>query len=757
MHPSKTVLYGQASRAAPSKWLQARTRRSHTRKKSAPLGSTKERTTPYASSRSHLAPIQIRTPMNSSNSRLVLVLLLGGLLGGGLARFFAAPNGGSASSERALSPGASESSAVMKPVGGDLPAAGDVHPSSSSHPVNKTSTASEALPRESGEQRVAAAVPTPRKQNPAPRGSISGFVREEQGTPISGAVVQINGGLFDWVAVKASSIGQPAEPLPSLAQEIEKVKERYLRTTANTVRTTTDGNGHFQFDDVADMKWRIEAFSEGYTIKPSSYGQYALIGTNFDLVALPVIEIPVEVLDESGELVAEALIYCKRDLPPTHVATFQWDQQESSLRIAPGEYEITAYAPGTLSIQEAKRMSESQTVVVVAGTPAPGLRFQLHRALGISGRVELAPGESQSELAYVTLMPLAAGQEPNLRLLADSEKRAFARPGSRYHFLDLEAGRYVLGLKRSYSAEVSSHAIIELETESITHDFELGTVDFSKYVKVTVTGSDGNGINSGLYFALFFTKSGTRAFSAVETVKRGNGQYLLGFNELASEEYSRGTNSETTFQLHIQHKDLGTQEVDLPPGQTELDVLFEQPGLLVVTVDAFSQSEFDGRLRVVASRKDAPEESSTEFGSEWVDASGTQALSPLIPGTYELTLRVLPRNAPAHGWYSAPTIDTAQVRVESGENQARLRVPDKHPLQVHWKDAKPGAMASLRSTAANSKGIRSARAYFSDDGLAHFEFLEPGEYRLSVSSSGTGKAKPVQVSIPSDSIELESL
>ncbi len=582
-------------------------------------------------------------------------------------------------------------------------------------------------------------------------GRIWGRVVNADGAGLEGVVLRLSHRPNSSSATPAASVGEPAPELDSLEDAVREAAERFQEARARRREVRTDAGGAYHFEGLGEGPWAVAAYLEGHQVQADTSSWSVVVGSEIDFTATRVVEVPVKVFEPTGALANEARFSCKAVGRDDRAVSYGWTAAESFLRLTPGDYELTAYSGDGRSVQDATRRSEPQEISVAADGSAAALRFDLTARLAIRGVVKAAKDGVNVDYFDVRLMPLSAQQEVDLELLANASQRDGARPGTEFAFTDLEPGRYVVGVRRSWNSPVAASEVVELGTESVRLSIELPPVDRSRHLTVLVHSPEGKVVDD-VNFSVGVKTGRRNGSSGVQGLRDEDGAYLLSFEREDLRGYFDEPESSSEYTLHVTHEGFGDREVALVRGQTDLSVVFSVPASLEVTVLGYEGSGYEGRLAVVANKKGTGTRTPMYFGQRrnGMSAEGVQTITGLEPGLYEVTLSARPKGSTRS--FDTNELERVEFEVGAGENSLQMSIPVLYSVRVHWADGKEGATFSMRlRDSTNQFGFGGVQAQLDDQGFATFEDLRAGDYLLS---TWGGSVKQMRVTVPSKEVEF---
>jgi len=681
--------------------------------------------------------------MGSSNSRFLLGLLIGLVVGGGLVSLVSGPGPGPDVAAGGLTPDEGHPQAAAQ-TGAALP---EQAPGSSRELAPPPAARAKVELTDAEVDDLVRTVDDVAAARGSGSGALWGRVTDEDGAAMVGVVVRIKARSRRG-STSTSRVGADAPELESLEEAVREAVEDFKQQRASLYEAVTDDGGLFRLEGLEDRSWNLWAYKAGYIITADANAFGIPTDSEVDFTARPVVEIPVTVHGPGGASVASALLGCRKTGSNESLQRYAWSKDSAYLRLSPGRYEVTAYSDEEGTTGGAAMASEPLEVEVVRGaTPAP-LRLQLESRLGIRGRITQTKGDLKVDYFSMRLQALAPQQELDLKAMTESGQQDWTRPGDEYAFPDLEPGRYAVGAARSWDGPIVVHEVLELTDRPLRVDLVAPPFDRSDMLRALVTGPDGQLLDQ-VSFSFTIRTGSTSHGSGLAEMRDDGGSYLITLGAEEAEQFFGEGADGATYELTAHHGEYGRQDLELTPGQTEVAMSFNVPGSLVVTVAGYQGSGLEGRLEVnMPSRKGSGITHFFGGNEQGLSPEGVQEFKAMEPGTYVVKLSLRPEGSGPRT-YSNSTIATVEVEVLPGPNAVQIGVPALYTFRAHWADGKEGATLFLRLYDRES-GIGSANAKLGGDGWATFQDVPAGDYLLT---SG-GRRNQMRVSVPSEDVEF---
>lgn len=676
--------------------------------------------------------------MNAGIARFVLGLFVGVVCGGALG-FLAA--GDPRPNDRAgLSPEDSRSVRAADTSHDDDLVAPVVNASTrEAAPTDGALRVDESLVRE-----VAATHRAPAIAASTGDGALTGRAVDTDGAPVAGVLI-----VFDRIVFRGSTYDERGAAGPArddLEEALRDAAESFARKQASRVRAVTGADGTFRVEGLPAANWTANAYLAGHDVDVAGAQRGRVeTGDEVEVVVRPLIDVPIDVRMPDGSQPAEADIAALGE----DSAQVRWTPDAAFLRVVPGKYRITAGAGGD-RITAAPWSSEEVVAEFVLGTAPETIVLQLSGTLGIRGDVEDAGDGLSRSIVTVLVKPVGADATPDTVRFVQTDNRQMVHAGRGYQFLDLDPGRYAVGVSRKLNNEAEGVQIVDVVDRIVELDLALDPVDLSRSLRVHVYGPDGSPLDRAT--PTIESDGLERAFHfQIDSQRFDDGSYAVEMSEEMEKAYFEEP-GDAEFRLIVRHRDYGRIEAALVPGQVEATVRFREPGSIVVDVAGAAASGNLERLSVRLRPASAGDGSMSRLSETRaaVSSEGRATFEHLQPGTYIVELSV---GEP--GRFSANTLDEQEVTVESGVVTVDLALPPLHTLEVAWPDGKPGSRMRLSATDDLGDPWNTRSTTLGDDGVARFEEVPPGTYRLTATVAG--ETREMSIDVPATGVRFEPM
>lgn len=452
------------------------------------------------------------------------------------------------------------------------------------------------------------------------------------------------------------------------------------------------------------------------------------------------------------------MLVCKPRADERPASNWKWTPAEPELRLVEGSYEVYALANlienGGFGELTGELRSEPQQLVLAPGSPIPRLELELAGRTGVRGRVTFAKDGITGGRAGILLLGLARDEPLDPERLATSRKVLWLRGDDEYAFLDLDPGRYALGVVRTDGAPTCAAREIEIAGGIVRCDFEVPPLDLSQFLTVRLRGTAGDAIE-GRSFQFMHRQDGSSRGSGVLPMRGEDGCYVLAIPSESLAAYFGGTEGHA-FELSVETKAYGSRTFVLAPGQTELDASFAPPATLDAVVAGIASPEDARRLRLTLTRMPVGESRLSSRSDEVeVRADGTAHFDEHEAGNYELGLEILPPGEA--DWSRRVTLLFQPVELAAGSNAARVTIPVLYSLAVRWTGSQRAERLSLFPTGVelNDWILRRETRWANPDenGFARFEDVPAGTYVLSGRTGASGAIEK-RIEVPCGEVSI---
>ncbi len=572
--------------------------------------------------------------------------------------------------------------------------------------------------------------------------TIRGHVADRDSKVIAGAIVRATRQSDTIRAPGISHTGEAAPAPDTLETAVKVAVQSYYDREADRRDATTDANGQYLFADLREGRWALHAWCEGFDLAAIGDAQVRPDAT-VDFVAVPVVPLEFAVELPDGSTPDAALIQVKRAGEKNVRRSEAWSREHPRIALVVGDWELKA----TLGDPEQGPAwpdylaSDPLNVTVAADLAPQVLSFRLKGSPGIRGDVRFG-GASPRRTAIVKILPIAAGAEPDLKLLAQSHpaNNNWVRDG-KYVFKELAPGRYVVGTSRGWRDRILSHAVVDVGDSMVVQDLEIPALDPATCVVAKVKDPKGRMMDD-VTFTIEFKSEESSSSGGVEAERRADGSWLIPLDPVNDESSDLGTTwaPGTKVEITARSERFGERMVEITSSATRtVEIQFGESASLVATVSGYSGSGYEGRVRLSLVRRSEGEQHSY-FGSdrEGVGADGTQKFGPVEPGAYRLALTIQQRGGNPWESTQAAVVD---VTLASGANHATIEIPTLYSLTIEVQSGAKGSVQLSSVHEDDEDGMYGwHRVAVDAQGRATFTDLMAGEYTVYFSSSSSSSS-----------------
>lgn len=579
---------------------------------------------------------------------------------------------------------------------------------------------------------------------------LSGQVTDTEGVGVADVILRAGiepgsfdmPGFFKFYFAQASNTAHERPPERSLEDAVREAAQFHAISRSYQFEACTDPEGHYRFEGLPQAEFGIRAYKVGFAIERRVRLSRSEIpaGARVDFVARPVLNVPVRVLLPGGGLAAEAIVVASVEQNGrARTQNLSWTPDNPNLGFLAGEVELSAVTgvpPGSypVDLDAADFRAPPISIKLVDGAPIDPVVLQLEGRTGIRGRVDFAEDRIERPVAYVVLLRLTAGQGVDLDVLARAKSRASAGDGGEFAFLDLTAGPYAVGIKRTRNGHVTTHKVVEVGSAIVRCDIEVPPIDPQDFLLVRALGPRGKPLD-GLSFDFQWEDDDDFLFGGM---RDADGNYYLAIPQQVRSAYFGDAPGDGLLSLDISHREFGSKFRKLRGGQRELTVSFSPPAQLEVVITGNVNSSILGRVAVGLMR--VAEESTSRGQGEREELRGETAVrfEGLVPGAYRLSLLIRPRKSGG----SRAIVAMLEVDLGSGKNSVRMVLPQLHGLEIIVPGARERSFVGL-SRIAEGEGAwtGSWRSYCDADGHALFEDVPVGAYIVQARGEKRGKMR----------------
>lgn len=546
-------------------------------------------------------------------------------------------------------------------------------------------------------------LPTP--ETPVGDGVIRGYVRDDHGAPLEGALIVAS--LVLERSPHKSRKGCAAPEDRDLEQMVRAIvwEELGQRQSRRTARTRADGS--YELTGMADTKWQLRAYKEGFDLQPQGSSAYNVEpGAIVDFAGGSLVRIDVDVLLPDGSRPTRADIRADSRQGNTSSAAFEpWLPGQPWIELKPNTYELTAEIRGA----EEHMKSRPQAVKAEPGaTPTVVLRLESRPAL----RIRVIPPDGIRLRDWAVWALRFLGEVPPDPARLREEGREGGAHGTPEHGIvwdDIEAGAYLVGAAYSSNSPIVVSEVVHVGQGRAAVDLRFPTLDAKDFVAVRVRDPDG-AIPRDVGF---FLGSSPKAMGTPAVLERTDGAFLLHRGDPGDDDAGRSG----SLWVRADSRSLGSIDQECEPGAQEVALTFERPGLVDVEIVDYGRSPHAGWLVLAIGPRgqSAYRQSQAKPGPE-----GKCRLGPTQPGAFEIVVHAL---VDANTAWPAVTLP---IDVRSGGQTRLIDVPTLHTVTIRW----PGKAAGRSFSLHHKSRLASWITRQVKDEVTTIERVPPGPYEL---------------------------
>ena len=536
-------------------------------------------------------------------------------------------------------------------------------------------------------------------------GRIDGRVVSPDGAPVQGVVViAYRDRPRDqpyWISTphRVSSRGPP-DLDRDLARSLAECEAKSRYRAASRREAVSGRDGSFVLDGLSDGYQQIDGFREGFAVWSADDASGADPGQSVILLAERLVRLPVRVLGPDGTPPARAII----SLRDRSRRSSGWTPEHPVLEVHPGTVRLKAEVAG-----ERLRGEEVEVEIDASSPPEPVvLEFFVVRKLEVT--VTFPKGVATAFHDVVVLeLPDGADPSPERLLEEGMKKSLFGRRPRACTFVNMDPGRYLVGVVRRSEAVLRSRVVTIGDSSAMVDLVVPDTGTRPEGILVRVLAPDGTPEPFvELNVRLRTPRGGERLLANPERVEPG-----------VFRVYPQEIGSEETLVIDVRSEDFGRIEVEFDPtSDGEVTIRLEEPATLRVVIPDYAGSRYEGKARLCFHR---PGKGYRPMGvmQSVLEPDGTQEFGPFPPGEWEVSL-----------WFgtgSSPLV-RRPVTLSSGLQEVVLDLPRLFHLAVRLDAGDDGKSFYLRRLDGPSGHGFAERT---EAGMVRFDALVAGEYVLS--------------------------
>ncbi len=550
--------------------------------------------------------------------------------------------------------------------------------------------------------------------------TITGRVIDSEGKGLAGVAVRSNP-MFDADEGRESTRGKGFEPIRSLDEEVQRAISEYKKNAAARAEAVTDADGRYELKGVSAGRNWVTAARDGLVFDATG-SSYAKGGETLDFVATSVVEVPIEILLPDGSPAQRANL--RVDTERMRTSPELWTSAKPRIVCKPGSYTLRAEI--VQAQFKANGITEEcaspATPVEISADHNEKITLKLESRTGIRGTVLPSPDLVAGQNLRVRCVDLPANGEFDPKKLGDSNDGSWTTIGGTFEFFDLKPGRKELCVFVEWRGAVIHHQPVDVKPGVSQVSIDLSKIDTSKFVLATLTDAGGKPVKGDNFSAEIQSERNSRSSEISSLERRDRKVWLVPDSDAA--DYLAGKKVGAKMTLDIQTQKYGMKKVDVAPGTRTLDVKFEKPAYLEVTIAGYPGSPYEGKINVSVQKADGESGRRFYYGGDdhKVKPDGTIKLGPEAPGDYMVVMTA--RNSDENQWEQT-TLVNQKITLVEGTNRVTLAIPSLSKLTVVINGEAAGQLYMMSIPAGDYKSAEIT------DGKAVFENLAPGEYQVT--------------------------
>ncbi len=571
--------------------------------------------------------------------------------------------------------------------------------------------------------------PTARLSAPiAGQGRIFGRVTSYDGQPLAKVELELEPGEGrDLVAAPVNQVGRLAEP-KSVEERVLEAARKWSMSDRERRRALSSEDGSFSFEGLPDGSWSLEAALPHWSLeRVADKPKFVPTGSQVDFRALPCSSLEIVVLDASGAQLESATLEVSSDRGA--MAHYAWSAKQPVLELGPGSYRMRAISePRPWSVEGDKWLSDLASAELEL-TLEPGIAplpvtLMFEPRGGIVGRLLLPPQKLPGEWPRVLLLPSNADHQPTADEFRTELTQQWVQNEAEFAFLDLAPGHYAVGLVTDWNSGAIAFQKVEV-TRGLTEVLlEVTLPDTPRALRVRARTSDGRALRD-LHLLAKRKCEHDSTVNSVDTRCDALGVYEVLGEEFGSA-YWTGGESGCTYVLSIGSASCGAQQVEVEPGQEQLEVTFDEPAEIELTLVGWRPGALTGRTVIqVLEAGEVDYDGVWNWEQEQPDGDGRLTLRS-TPGPKQIVLSALLEDIVNDSW-SHREMGRRDVVLQSGVNLVSMPFSQFYELRVHAPNLDPGTRLILKSIALGETNW----SVLDQERRMSFGNLVEGEYVLS--------------------------
>lgn len=564
-------------------------------------------------------------------------------------------------------------------------------------------------------------------------GIISGSIKDIAGKPVARIVVRMTPHYVKKSRPFTARVEIPK--LKTIEDAVRETVEDYQHTTGATVEFETGADGNYSFSALNDHTYSVAAYSNKYKLehfgKPEAD---ARSGETVDFVARPIAAVRVELVLPDGGTPAEAIVFTTtHSNGAAYGYGYNWSAQDPYVYLSEGRFELRPSVKGSnAKLGESAFFAEPQTIEIDSGAAAPSVIFKLKAALQISGNIKF-PAADERAIASVYMMEWPPDKPPMLEILRKAGRSKNVLGGApNFNYQGLAAGSFLVGVARAGETAIVDHKIVTIGTESVEIVLEIPSLQKDDCLIANAVGKSGEKLDD-LEFQFIIKSERIKLSNWARADQKHTGEYWITPPDDVETLFRKAWEPGTRVYLRATSRACGERTVELTSGQRTIDIIYDTPSRLTITISGYKGSGYEGKLSFLLDRASERALGYSRSPMIPIGADGTGSAANNQPGEYSI---VLFSRIDAGDRTGTVPAERRTIQLTAGDNSLALPMPELYSLTVHVAGRTGDAFAAIRRISTDQFNDSSYPEFkIPEDGTITIPSMAPGEYEIRVIAS----------------------
>lgn len=585
-------------------------------------------------------------------------------------------------------------------------------------------------------------------------GRLWGQVRDEEGNGVPGVLIGFWPEVSELRVLDAGAIGASAPSLDQLASETRARAAAWIAAQGQTVEVTTDAEGSYSVEGVAEQRWQASGYRSGLVVAPVRGSSDTITpGVAYDFIARKRIEVELRLVGETGEPLESGVIVARGwNVGSRGMRVLRWSAEAPAIPLEAGKWRLEAFS-GNVRERASQRgrfdadfASESYDLETPLLAGEPPIELTLAPPTSLHGSLVVGdPAVGHSQFT-VKLARYVGADKPSMD---SSNRQVLSRQlssGGSFTFQDLEPGRYLVTLQPGFRGTVLYEETVDLERGRNEHVVDLPQLDRSQFVWLRCLDPGGEPVEASSVSIRVDTKGGGAWSGPVQTIPLTTGGQLVELPDYVAETERKGS-TVAGIQLTVKHSRYSDVLVSIDGGERQAEARFEGSGELTVTVTGIPPGAHQG-LRLHLQPAGAKGRSVAGRGVI-PDDDGVVHWKRAQLGASELLL--MQDSSPESSFGPMAVIHRQELVVAAGSSSVSMPYPELYDLEIYVPNGRVREMIRVLALPHDREGIISntPRAILGEDLRVRVSGLPAGQYRISRGPTS------MTVTVPCDPVTLQ--